>query len=157
MKNKEFFKYCPECNAKQFYTRIDHYNAAVRLNRICRKCSNNKEENNGYLGSYNDISYSWFNKIESQAKGRDLDFNLSIEFLWDLYLSQNKKCNLSNIPISFSKKATGNTASIDRIDSSKGYLEDNVQLVYSKINMMKQAYTQEEFIYLCNQVAKTNV
>jgi len=48
------------------------------------------------------------------------------------------------------------TASLDRIDSSKGYIEGNVQWVHRKINMMKQSYTQEEFIELCQAVVRNN-
>lgn len=43
--------------------------------------------------------------------------------------------------------------SIDRIDSSFGYLKENIQLVDKRVNMMKQSYSQEEFILVCKAVA----
>ena len=46
------------------------------------------------------------------------------------------------------------TASLDRIDSKKGYTIDNVQWVYKKINMMKQNYDQKEFVNLCCLIAE---
>ena len=50
-------------------------------------------------------------------------------------------------------KVNKNTASLDRIDSSKGYVEGNVQWVHKMINMSKQQYSQEEFIDMCKAVA----
>jgi hypothetical protein len=45
------------------------------------------------------------------------------------------------------------SASLDRIDSSIGYIDGNVQWLAGKVNMMKQSYTQEEFIEMCVAVA----
>jgi archaellum component FlaC len=41
------------------------------------------------------------------------------------------------------------TASLDRVDSAKGYIKGNVQWVHKDINMMKQQYSQEYFIQMC--------
>lgn len=46
--------------------------------------------------------------------------------------------------------------SIDRIDSSKNYENDNVQLVDKRINMMKGSLSNEEFVNLCTKVAEFN-
>ena len=48
------------------------------------------------------------------------------------------------------------TASVDRIDSTKGYLKGNVQWVHKSINQMKSNRTDEEFIALCKAVALYN-
>jgi len=42
---------------------------------------------------------------------------------------------------------------IDRVDSSKGYHVDNIQLITRHLNMMKQSYSQEYFIDMCIKVA----
>jgi hypothetical protein len=39
------------------------------------------------------------------------------------------------------------------IDSSKGYIEGNIQWVHKDINNMKWDFTQEEFINYCKLVA----
>ena len=46
-----------------------------------------------------------------------------------------------------------NTASLDRIDSSKGYVKDNVQWVHKDINRMKWNFPQDKFVKLCSFVA----
>ena len=45
------------------------------------------------------------------------------------------------------------TASLDRIDSNKGYIKGNVQWVHKDVNTMKMDHTQEEFIKICTMVA----
>jgi hypothetical protein len=48
------------------------------------------------------------------------------------------------------------TASLDRIDSSKGYVEGNVQWVHKRINIMKNDLSDSEFIEWCRVVSKNN-
>jgi hypothetical protein len=47
-------------------------------------------------------------------------------------------------------------ASLDRIDSSIGYVEGNVAWVYKPINIMKQTLNSAEFIDLCKKIANHN-
>jgi hypothetical protein len=49
--------------------------------------------------------------------------------------------------------ANKNTASLDRIDSSRGYIEGNVQWVHKMANMCKQHYSQKRFIDMCIAVS----
>lgn len=107
---------------------------------------------------YKDISGIIWSKIKRDAKARGIQFDLNIEDLWGLLESQNRKCKLSGISIGFgledgvnAKKNT--TASLDRIDSKKGYTIDNVQWVHKRINMMKQSLSDDDFIFFCKAVA----
>lgn len=79
------------------------------------------------------------------------------QYLLDLYNKQNGKCALSkiNLPLNTLSYRDLNL-SLDRIDSNKGYIEGNVQWVDKRINMMKQSFTQDEFIKMCIEVAKNN-
>jgi archaellum component FlaC len=67
---------------------------------------------------------------------------------------QQHKCKLSGMPIEFIRKANGNTASVDRIDSTIGYLQSNVQLLHRDVNMMKQSFTQSYFLEMCGRISK---
>ena len=44
------------------------------------------------------------------------------------------------------------TASLDRIDSSKGYTIDNIQWLHKDINKMKWDFSQEKFLELCKKI-----
>lgn len=92
--------------------------------------------------------------VRVNSYGRDpIPFSVSIEFLWELFLKQERKCALSGMEIHFPKISTGvKTASLDRIDSSKGYTHDNVQWVHKDINFMKRTFCNDYFIDLCKKV-----
>lgn len=71
-----------------------------------------------------------------------------------MFLKQNRKCILSGIELKIANGNNGNTASIDRIDNTKGYELGNVQWVHKHINFMKRDYEQNYFIELCKKVAE---
>ena len=76
--------------------------------------------------------------------------------MWKLFLKQGRKCALTGLPLVISEDRS-NTASIDRIDSTKGYVPKNVQFVHKDINMMKRIYSQDYFIELCLLVTQKRV
>ena len=118
----------------------------------CLKLAKGKA--NSHFKGYEEIHKSKWNSYIRNAKQRNISFSISIEYAWNLFLTQEKKCALTNLPISFWTNATERqaTASLDRIDNSKGYVEGNVQWVHKKINQIKMDMSVEEFIKLCLQV-----
>lgn len=96
---------------------------------------------------------TYFNSLEHSAKKRNLIFNITIQEISDLYIKQNGKCALTNLSIYLNRsKKVKNTASLDRIDSNKGYTIDNVQWVHKDINNMKMNKNQDYFIELCKLI-----
>jgi hypothetical protein len=124
----------------------------------CKKC---KALEDAKKFGYQDIrQHHWYN-IEKHAYKRNLEFNISMEYAWELYEKQDKKCALSGMPIIFAKNKVGHTrgettASLDRIDSKKGYIENNVQWLHKWINTMKMDFEQEEFIEFCRLITEQN-
>jgi hypothetical protein len=78
-------------------------------------------------------------------------FNIEIDDLIRLMEVQNGKCALSGVEFT-----NDIPPSLDRIDSTKGYIASNIQLIQIKINLMKSNLEQEEFINLCKLVTKRN-
>lgn len=95
---------------------------------------------------------SYFSKLRSRAKSRGISFSLTKEQLELVLFRANGKCALSGVDIMFATKAP-NIASIDRIDSAKGYSMDNVQVVHADVNTMKMGMTMAEFKELCTAIA----
>lgn len=123
-----------------------------RLNVVKRK---------GGSKTYQLIPPSQIKNIKKGAKSRQIKYDVSTKYLEKLFLLQEEKCALSGVQISFAKNytefSTGiGTASLDRIDSSKGYIKGNVQWVHKKVNIMKQDMTDEEFINWCKTIADCN-
>ena len=101
------------------------------------------------------LSGSHINSIKQSAKIRKIEFCLSKQYLWNLFLQQNKKCALSGIDLILYpsvKDRTSGTASLDRKDRTKGYLENNVQWVHKDINCIKGKLNEKELFYWCNLV-----
>lgn len=122
----------------------------------CRSVKKRGYKNKGWKGC-GEISGTAFRSIMKGAKARNLDFTITIEYIWDLFLKQDGKCALTGSKLEFPihlKETAASTASLDRIDSSQGYIEGNVQWVHKKINLMKRDLHPDEFIQYCKLVAK---
>jgi hypothetical protein len=103
------------------------------------------------------ISKTYYSALKYGAKDRNIEFSISIEYIWSLYNNQNGLCALSGLPIEFiSGKNSLSTASLDRIDSKLGYTEGNVQWVHKEVNFMKQELDENRFIFLCNAISSNN-
>jgi hypothetical protein len=154
-KNKNgHIKYKCECECGKIK---DIFGTHLRSGKIVScGCINNVNKEGGINGEL------WYNltknKISKRIIRKNLSFDLTKEYIYDLYKKQNGKCNLSGIeitlPISWNDKTY--TASLDRIDSKKGYEIGNVQWVHKHINVMKNIFEQNMFIFLCNKVSENH-
>lgn len=114
------------------------------------------------FGGYEEISGDFMSIIRRGAKSRGHEFSITIEYLWKLFESQKRKCALSGMPLSFGDGRRTNcyaatskrTASLDRIDSARGYIEGNVQWVHKCVNLMKQDLPEADFILWCNRITR---
>jgi len=90
-----------------------------------------------------------------EKQGQKIEVFISLEDIKDVYEKQEGRCAYTNLPLT-SKPYQINTMSLDRIDSSKHYTVDNIQLVCKAINRMKLDHTEEQFIQLCRLVAENS-
>lgn len=110
--------------------------------------------NAAHWTGYEEMPGKFWNIVVRSAEKRGHSFNITKEYMWNMFIAQDRKCALSGIPIQFMDKANiiEQTASIDRIDSTVGYEVGNVQWVHKDINKMKNTLDEEYFIYLCSKV-----
>jgi len=104
-----------------------------------------------------DLSSTRFRRVLAQAKQRGIPFKITIRQAWDQFLRQDGKCSLTGVALAMSPssmKEGASTASLDRIDSTKGYVLGNIQWVHVAINFMKHSLPEEEFVRWCCLVAK---
>lgn len=85
-----------------------------------------------------------------------MPFDVSMKEAWEQFLVQHGRCALTGLPLDWTVKSKGmnGTASLDRIDSTRGYTVDNVQWVHKEINAMKSDMDEETFKKWCRLVAK---
>lgn len=118
-------------------------------------CSKNKRnKDHPRWTGHGDISGATWSAYKASARGRNYVFQLSIEDAWELFLKQDRKCALSGLPISF--EVRHRSASLDRIDSSVGYVLSNVHWVHKDVNYMKSTHTLKYFLELCAQITMKN-
>lgn len=99
---------------------------------------------NGMVG---ELSLDKFNKLKRSALSRKIKFSVSIDYLWNLFEAQHRNCAITG-----DKIESFNKASLDRIDSSKGYIPGNVQWVTIQANLSKHTMSMPELINFCNKV-----
>lgn len=89
-------------------------------------------------------------KRRSVLKGRKTD--ITFDYLYNLWENQNGKCALSGISMQLKNKHSTQTgydvATLDRIDSCKGYVKGNVQWTVNQVNFGKNDYEQRTFSVL---------
>jgi hypothetical protein len=149
-RSKPYTKNCSGCGKEQSYGRLDHYKSAVKGDWKCKSCSNHT---NNFKGRVGPMPVTWFETKRKGGESRGYQWDLTPEFILQLYEDQEGVCALTGWPIGWAEKGLTSTVSIDRIDSSEGYLKENVQLLHKDVNMAKQQYSQDYFVEMCKAVA----
>lgn len=106
-----------------------------------------------YLPPYERDVISRLKNLCTKAKGRRKEFSLVDQDLFDLWEKQQGLCTYTKLPL-LAAANQPNTISLDRIDSSIGYVVGNIQLVCAAVNRMKMDMTEEQFIRFCSLVAQ---
>lgn len=162
IKNKRATWRC-KCDCGGFSKLVTGELRRKRGTRSCG-CSKNKHraEHHGWTG-YGEIPGKDWARIQRECvrgknKERTIEFNLTIQQAWELFLKQNRKCALSGMELKFKENSLDRTqtASLDRIDSNKGYTIDNIQWVHKDVNYMKMDLPQDRFIKICKEIASYN-
>lgn len=137
---------CSGCGVEQAYTRKDHAKQSHLQDWQCKKCVSESKAFHANQSVGN--SQRMFNRIKNTAKDRQIYFDLTVESMMSKF---SGKCALTGWDISIAFRSE--TASLDRIDSNKGYVIDNIQWVHKMVNMTKNKYSQDEFVKMCKAIA----
>ncbi len=131
---------CEVCNEPfmKENRQINRTNKNGGIHSCSRKCTNI------YLSKKNvkPMSYNVRN-AKRLSKSKGLEFNLTTEYVYELFNEQNEKCALTGVQMSIVWKNNIkkiDQVSIDRIDNSKGYIQGNIQLVALGINYLRNTF-----------------
>lgn len=137
-----------------------HPKTSDRLQIYCKQCMRDiqrkwRKEHPGYHSKYTtkygakyrakqgSVAYM-LQHIKRRVRDNNLEFNLTPD---DIKIPD--KCPVLGIPLFFKKgSATDNTPSIDRIDPSRGYVRDNIQIISQRANRIKNDGTPEEHLLI---------
>lgn len=143
---------------KETNVRISKLNNGTTKSCGCLKNKNltySKEAGNlhGNWKGFKNLSKSFYSRIQNSAIKRNIEFDISIEYLFMLFEKQNGKCSYTGkdilLPTNVRQLRGENNediASLDRKDNSKGYIIDNLQWVCKRVNYMKHTMKDEYFL-----------
>lgn len=150
---------CDHCG-KNFEKENRYINSAIKKNRkqyCSRTCSgiknlekgkenlkkwNSSELNKEHMRSISRNRFDEFSPFRTLMKScrnrKNKDFNLDLPYLKDLWEKQKGKCALTGVDLKLKNSSNKNyQASIDRIDSSRGYIKGNVRFTSVSVNWLK--------------------
>lgn len=116
-------------------------------NRNCY-LKNHKSENSDFL--------YLIRRLKTYCKKIKRDFDLDVDFLNSLWEKQNGTCPYTNYKMILYSNQKNNpySASLDRIDSTKGYVKENVEFICLAINYAKNGFKKQEIIEFLKNIKK---
>jgi hypothetical protein len=127
-------------NTKNFGDRLNNYD-------ISKHSNNCKDE-------FTPFRYHFRN-----CKKRHKDFNIDLGYIKQIWEEQKGICPFSGVELILNgynsiSKDQRYSASLDRIDSKKGYVKGNVRWVSRAINHLKNDMTDEQLIEFLNIISE---
>lgn len=141
---------CSSCGIK-FQKELKEYKRRIKNNVESKfYCNIDCRNKSSQTDEYSPFRTFLFN-AKKNSRTKKLQFNLDLIYLKSLWEKQNGVCKFSNVsmilfPTTNTKKYVPDAASLDRIDSNKGYIKGNVQYVCLAINYAKNTFDTEEFV-----------
>jgi hypothetical protein len=163
-------KVCTKCNNHfdilNFYTTGYKVDGTYKYNSWCKSCVSSK------MKSYHKKTWgddklqftafrrtksikSYISYLRNKAIQRRSEC-ISIEKLEEIWDNQKGKCALTgwDMTMILGKGNINTNASIDRIDSNKGYIDGNIQFVCRIVNVFKSNATEEVLFNMCESIIK---
>ncbi len=138
-------------NKKYFKTK--HGKAARR--RVIARYNNSKhgieQQRANRISSVENFLRYKLTFIRSKSRTKNRQMNLDLKYLIKMHSKQGGRCNISSVQMT-TRYNDLCSISIDRINSSKGYIKGNVQLVCRAINLAKQHLSNRAMIVFIKKV-----
>lgn len=155
-------KKCVSCGCERDLTLFRVRSDTGKLRNDCNFCYKTRNRKK-YLASkeqFRQQNISWRESnqeanlllyAKTNARTKELEFNLDIS---DIVIP--KFCPYLGIEITNiqGKKYISTNASIDRIDSTKGYIKGNVQIISRQANSMKNCASREELLTFASNILR---
>lgn len=112
------------------------------------------EKSKKFLQDHQEVRLFNSAKINSKLKG--IEFSLTKQDVQELLLT-TKYCRYLGVEVTniSGKGRVPTNASLDRIDNSKGYTKENIQIISDLANRMKQEATQEQLLTFAKNILET--
>ena len=148
--NPNRYKICKECNQSlnlNKFSLIEKWNPNSDTKNTCKKCSIKIRQTEKLNRDWKvDAAKLLYKNIKSRCKRIGREFSIDLN---DILIPE--KCPVFGFDLKREDRQTWMFApSVDRIDSSKGYIKGNVTVVSRRANILKRDATLEELEKLFN-------
>lgn len=145
-RNLQWFCRC-ECGITKY---VDGCHLRNGKSKSCRACIEWKPRDASGIASRH------WQTILDNAQRRGIEVSITRLQAYQVYQQQEGRCALSGLPIALqnNQQRSSGVASLDRIDSRKGYSLDNIQWLHQDINVMKGTMSDEQFIHYCSLITQ---
>lgn len=154
---------CKECG-KPFTRRLGEFNRSIRLGRVhvCSLTCSARHSNRTLRPAetrhdlrttpYAGDEYTPYRPFLRKAKGRGWDVTVTLPELKQIWEAQEGKCPLTGWELS--SEFSPGMASIDRIDSTKGYISGNVRFISFMANLALRRWPDEELFDFAEAIVR---
>lgn len=152
-------KTCPGCNEYREYLMFSRdKSSGDGRQTYCKDCQH--ENMRRISGTFDGYIKRIFADLRHNAKKRKIHVGITCQDIIELWNKQNGLCALTgekmtHLAYTSRDQRSKNlyNASVDRIDSQKGYTLDNIHLILSAVNTIKWDMSLEDFYKFCNLVS----
>jgi hypothetical protein len=156
------------CESKivRFFHERCSYQEKVKFFREDRDLLQKKAEWQARVDFYEDIKakavFLRENLARASRRENPQPIEIDVDYLLLIGVKQKWVCNYTGVPLEFirgtqiwqGKHCNPHSCTIDRIDSSKGYVPGNVQLLIWKVNSLKQDFSQLELFEISSKIVE---
>lgn len=138
-------KICSRCQKELPLTSFEQ-NKGGTLRNMCRPCKQASSRQQRSIGYRPYLSNLLSKSKDTSKKRRFTSYEITVDQLVELWQLQDGRCAISGVVLTHHNDGSGTkdfNASIDRIDSTLGYVPGNVQLVAYRANMLKQSLSTD--------------
>jgi hypothetical protein len=150
--DKAFCTHC--CKFKPYDDMIKSRHKKNGCHSRCKECTNKKSDEirNDYK-TLDELAFSLITRVglsyrfhHSKDQREEKINKLNLQTIKKVLIKQGVKCNITGFPFLPCPQNKLLFASVDRIQSDKGYTEDNVQIIIRFLNYGKNVHTNKELL-----------
>lgn len=162
-------KKCFRCNQ---WKNLSEFNKCPKLSggvaKLCRDCHNShpsvikcekkrlKKKRNSFKDDFDLYIKCRVSSIKSRCSKKKIPFNLTSDFLKEIWEKQKGLCYYSHLPMISDGKEVNfqkwSSPSIDKKNPNKGYVKNNVVWCCFAVNAFKQRKSEKDFIKIVKNI-----
>lgn len=144
-----------ELDISKFRCTKDSRTGNLYYRRICRVCASVKYKKNNNFPKLR-AQRLCACAIQRSKNSKKYKYDCDLTYQWIQEKIELGKCQVTNIPFILTSGHHPFAPSLDRIDSSKGYTKDNIQVVVLIYNTAKRQFLHDDVMVMAQALITNN-